>query len=170
MLRLMLLRHAKSAWPAGVSDRERPLAPRGQAAAPAMGRYMADEGLTPELVLVSPARRTLETWSRVTGQWLADPTVAYEEAIYEAPAERLLSVLRRQHTTSPVMLVGHNPGMEDLARLLLERTERQRLPGKYPTGGLAVIDLDAANWSEVGPGIGQLERFVTPRALGAPEE
>ena len=170
MLRLLLLRHAKSAWPVGVADRDRPLAPRGRRAAPALGAYMAREGLAPSRVLVSPARRTLETWAHVLGAWQNEPPAAYEEAIYEAPAERLLGVIRRQGDVSPLLLVGHNPGMEELAAHLLSRTERALMPGKYPAGALAVIDFDAANWADIEPGSGRLERFVTPRSLGVSED
>lgn len=170
MLRLLLLRHAKSAWPVGVEDRDRPLAPRGRRAAPAIGAYMAREGLAPSRVLVSPARRTLETWAHALDAWQNEPPSAYEEAIYEAPAERLLTVIRRQGAVSPLMLVGHNPGMEDLAAQLLAPAERARMPGKYPTGGLAVIDIDAAGWGDIQPDTGRLDRFIAPRTLGLSED
>ncbi|MDR6954389.1 phosphohistidine phosphatase [Ancylobacter sp. 3268] len=170
MLRLMLFRHAKSDWPAGVADRERPLAPRGRKAAPVMGTYMVRSGLTPSQVLVSPARRTLETWAAACDSWASPPPTTYEEAIYEAAPEMLLDVIRRRGTDSPLMLVGHNPGLESLTARLVAAADRARLPVKFPTGGLAVIDLPAKGWAEVGPGTGTLERFVTPRSLEAEED
>ncbi|GLK82541.1 SixA phosphatase family protein [Ancylobacter defluvii] len=170
MLRLMLFRHAKSDWPAGVADRERPLAPRGRRAAPVMGTYMVRSGLTPSQVLVSPARRTLETWAAACDSWASPPPTTYEEAIYEAAPEMLLDVVRRRGTDSPLMLVGHNPGLESLTSRLVAAADRARLPVKFPTGGLAVIDLPAKGWAEVGPGTGTLERFVTPRSLEAEED
>ena len=170
MLRLMLFRHAKSDWPAGVPDRERPLAARGRRAAPIMGNYMVRSGLTPSQVLVSPARRTLETWDAAAGAWVSPPTAAYEEAVYEATPRELLDLIRRRGNASPLMLVGHNPGLEQLTSLLVTPHDRVRLPEKFPTAGLAVIDLPAASWSDVRPATGTLERFVTPRALEAEAE
>ncbi len=171
MLRLILLRHAKSAWPQGVADRDRPLGPRGRMNAPAMGAYMNEHDLIPALALVSPSRRTLETWTEATRDWDKAPALAFEEAIYEAPAARLLALVQQQSEASPLMLVGHNPGMEQLAALLLTHEQRAKLPGKYPTAALCVIDLPSDDWPQVKPRTGTLERFVTPRSLGlGPEE
>lgn len=170
MLRLLLLRHAKSAWPEGVPDRERPLAERGERGAAAVGAYMAGEGLIPAAALVSPARRTIETWDIATRGWPAHEAPAFEEAIYEASADALLAVVRRQTVRSPLLLVGHNPGLEGLAALLLKRAHRAKVLPKYPTGALAVIDLPVADWSAVATGEGTLERFVTPRALGVAKQ
>ncbi|MFG1400792.1 SixA phosphatase family protein [Xanthobacter sediminis] len=169
MRRLILLRHVKSDWPNGVADQERPLAPRGRGAAPRLGAYMAQQGLTADRVLVSPARRTRETWELVCGQMPPVPTVASEPRIYEASAARLLSVVREQprqiHT---LMLVGHNPGMEELAASLIASgaaPDLQRLSEKFPTGGLAVIDLPVDDWSAATPASGRLDRFIVPRDL-----
>lgn len=171
MPRLLLLRHAKSAWPAGVADRERPLARRGLRAAPLMGGYIADEGLIPDRVLVSPARRTAETWELASHDWRRQPWHGFEEGIYEATPSELLDVVRhRGEGGSSLMLVGHNPGMEEFARELLLPEEAVRLPVKYPTAGLAVIDLPAARWADVAPKSGTLERFVTPKQLGGEED
>ncbi|WP_371346757.1 histidine phosphatase family protein [Ancylobacter sp. IITR112] len=170
MLRLILLRHAKSAWPDGVADIDRPLAPRGIRAATTIGAYMAQEGLIPARSFVSPARRTLETWEIATRDWPAHPLPAYERSIYEAPAANLLRLVRAQDEASPLMLVGHNPGMEDFTTQLLRREQRAKVLPKFPTGAFAVIDVPVANWAEVEPGIGTLERFVTPRALGITKE
>lgn len=170
MLRLILLRHAKSAWPEGVADIDRPLAGRGERAAAAMGAYMAREGLLPARAFVSPARRTIETWEIATRDWPAHVPPAYERSIYEAPAANLLRLVKAQGDASPLMLVGHNPGMEDVAALLLRREQRAKMLPKFPTGALAVIDVPVARWEEVAPAAGMLERFVTPRALGVPKE
>ncbi|MGY2053120.1 SixA phosphatase family protein [Methylobacterium sp. JK268] len=173
MRRLILLRHAKSDWPDGVADADRPLAARGREAAPRMAAHLAEEGLVPDRVLVSPARRTQETWDLVAP---ALPGLAVETVpqIYEASAQRLLDVVRSvDDAVATVMLVGHNPGMQELGQLLLSDEDRdglRALSRKYPTAGLAVIDLSAASWSAVGPGSGTLERFVTPKTLGAGED
>jgi phosphohistidine phosphatase len=172
MKRLILFRHAKSAYPPGVDDHERPLDARGRRDAPRMGAYLAAEQLLPDLVLVSSAARTRETFA------LAAPALGplesrEEPRIYEAPAERLLGVVRETpDAVRTLMLVGHNPGLEDLARTLIgfgDRYAFARLQQKYPTAGVAVIDLDAESWGEIVPREGRLDRFVTPKGLAAAE-
>ncbi|MBS9475685.1 SixA phosphatase family protein [Ancylobacter radicis] len=170
MLRLFLLRHAKSAWPEGVPDRDRPLAPRGERGAAAIGAYMAENHLVPAHALVSPARRTLETWDIATRDWPTHEPPVFEEGIYEASADGLMEIIRAQNGRSPLMLVGHNPGMEELAARLLKRAHRLKVLPKYPTGALAVIDLPSDDWARLAAGEGELERFVTPRALGVPRD
>ena len=168
-LRLILLRHAKSDWPEGVADEERPLAERGRKAAALMGDYLAREGLTPELALVSTARRTRETWALVAERLPAGPPMRHEADLYAASAEGILRVLRSVDAgCRSVLVLGHNPGMEDLALMLAGHgaaAERRRMAEKYPTGGLAVIDLPVGRWADIKAGAGVLERFVTPRSL-----
>ncbi|QFR32743.1 histidine phosphatase family protein [Ancylobacter sp. TS-1] len=170
MLRLLLLRHAKSDWPEGVPDIERPLAARGRRGAVAIGAYMADEALLPARALVSPARRTLETWEIATRGWPTHVQPVYEQAIYEAPSEHLLGLVRGQEAFSPLLILGHNPGMEAFAAALLRREQRAKVLPKYPTGALAVIDVPIERWADLRPGRGTLERFVTPRALGVEKD
>jgi len=169
MRRLMLLRHAKSAWPAGTADLDRPLAPRGREAAPRMGRYLADEGLLPDLALVSPARRAQETWALVRDA-VGGAETRTEPRIYEAPAQRLLDVVQEAPADRrTLLLIGHNPGFEDLSKMLIGHGDRYafaRLSQKYPTAGLAVIDVAVEDWREVAPRGGRLDRFVTPKTLG----
>lgn len=166
--RLILLRHAKSAWPEGVADIERPLNARGRAAAPRIGAYLAAEGLVPDHVMVSPARRTLETCERLRG---AFPEVAPEivPMIYEASAHRILDAVRSAPGSAETLLViGHNPGFQDLALFLVgsgSATLREDLHEKFPTAGLAVIAFAVERWGDVERGGGRLERFVTPRGL-----
>lgn len=173
MRRLMLLRHAKSDWPDGVSDLDRPLARRGKEAAPRMGRYLQEEGLLPDLVLISPAKRTRETWDLVA-PFIGDVATRTEPRIYEAPSARLLTVVREVGPeVRNLLLVGHNPGSEDLAKHLVGHGDRYafaRLTQKYPTAGLAVIDFAAESWGEIEPRGGRLDRFVTPATLGAGED
>jgi phosphohistidine phosphatase len=167
--RLILLRHAKSAWPEGVADEERPLSDRGRKAAPIIGAYMAREKLIPDLALISPARRAQETWQLV--REILPDGIADREAvgIYEVPADTILAAIQ---TVKPgirtLLMVGHNPGMEDLASLLATEGDvdaMARMTEKFPTAGLAVIDFDLEGWNEVAAGTGYLERFVTPRFL-----
>lgn len=178
MLRLMLLRHAKAAWPKDVADLDRPLAERGRKAAPLMGDYLARENLLPDLVIVSPATRTRQTWDLVGAEFArAFPgeqiPVVYEPRIYEAPVESLLDVIQDDHQARTLLMIGHNPGFEELAHMLVSHGDRYafaRLSQKYPTSGLAVIDFNIGSWAEVTPRSGRLDRFVTPRSLEGLQE
>jgi phosphohistidine phosphatase len=173
MLRLLLLRHAKAGWASGTMDLDRPLSRRGQGAAARMGGYLRDEGLAPDLVLMSPARRTQETWDLVR-PLVGDATTREDERIYEAPVLRLLSVVQEvEPEVRTLLVIGHNPGFEDLAKLLVGEGDQDailRLGRKYPTAGLAVIDFPQEGWSDVQPGTGRLERFATPKSLGGEDE
>jgi phosphohistidine phosphatase len=170
MRRLLLLRHAKSDWPNGVSDLERPLAERGRRDAPRMGRYLAGEMLIPDLVLVSPALRTRQTWELASAELAEKIPVRLEPRIYEAPPERLLLAIREQpDTIRTLMLVGHNPGSQALALMLTgfgDRYAASRMATKYPSAGLAVLDLPEGGWGELAPRACRLDRFITPAALG----
>ncbi|MCR6501671.1 histidine phosphatase family protein [Shinella sp. CPCC 101442] len=169
MKTLLLLRHAKSAWPEGVDDHDRPLADRGRRDAPRMAAYIAEVGLQPDFALVSSARRTLETWALVEpalGKACPSQTVA---SIYEAePAAILAAIHAAPQQSETLLVIGHNPGFEDLAAMLATAGDADaigRLKTKYPTAGLAVIRLDIERWSDVVPGTGTLDMFVTPKTL-----
>jgi len=173
MLRLLLLRHAKAAWPAGILDVDRPLAQRGQAAALLMGSYLKKERLEPDLAIVSSARRTQETWERVQ-PYLGEIEMRPDGRIYEAPVSRLVEVVREvEPGIRTLLVIGHNPGFEDLAKLLIGEGDMDgilRLGQKYPTAGLAVIDFALERWADVAHKSGRLERFVTPKSLGSGED
>ena len=173
MLRLLLLRHAKAAWPGGVLDLDRPLAKRGQEASLVMADYLKRERLLPDLVIVSPARRTHETWERVQ-PIVGEIAMRTDGRIYEAPVGRLLEVVREvEPGIRTLMMIGHNPGFEELARLLIGEGDMDgilRLGQKYPTAGLAVIDFALEDWADVAHKSGRLERFVTPKSLGNGED
>jgi len=169
-MRLMLLRHAKTekAEP-GMADRDRALNARGQSDAPAIGAYMARHKLVPDLTVVSTARRTRETWDRIAAALAKKPAVAFEDRLYSAGTRAILAVLKE---TSPavhtLLVIGHNPGLHDLARHLIASGDveaRERLNEGLPTSGLAIIDFAAENWRKLHPRGGRLERFVTPRSL-----
>ena len=170
MRRLMLLRHAKSNWPAGVADRDRPLAARGREAAPLIGGYLAEELLLPDLVLISPARRTVETWELVAPMLPEKPATRYEPRMYEAKASALLEVVQEaEPAVKTLLMIGHNPGFEDLAQRLTGHGDRYaaaRMSQKYPTSGLAVLDFSVEDWRDVAERGGRLDRFVTPASLG----
>jgi len=167
---IYLLRHAKSSWDRpDLDDHERPLAPRGQKAAPMMGQHLGDAGLIPEQVLCSTAERARQTWAAVAPYLVPQPTVAYRRAIYDAEADDLLVMLQHlPDSLGSVMVVGHNPAMEELAEMLIgggDATARERLAAKYPTAALAEIATDAEHWADLAPGTARLQRFDRPKDL-----
>lgn len=166
---LLLLRHAKSSRddPA-IEDLDRPLAPRGHRAAPLIGAEMARRGWIPERVLCSPARRARETWALVA-EALGPAPVTYEPGLYLAAPAALLRLVRDNPAgIGRLLLIGHNPGLQELA-LLLARPEPgdalDRLRAKLPTAGLAVLELPDGAWGALGAGSARLTAFVTPRDL-----
>ncbi len=170
MLTLSLLRHAKSSWDnPGLDDFERPLARRGEAAAPRMGAFMKKHGIAPQLILCSSAVRTRQTLDLVLPHLAGTPAVQYEDALYLAAARTLLARVRKiSPEVTHAMLVGHDPGMHELAMDLAATGDAEALAAlarKFPTGGLAVIGFEASGWSRIAPGKGRLELFVTPKTL-----
>ena len=170
MRRLMLLRHAKSDWAQpGARDHDRPLTERGRDSATKMGAYMVRHALVPDLVIASTATRVRETLDLLLPAFKAAPKVTHDKRLYDAEAEPLLAVLKE--TAKPVhnlLMVGHNPGLAELAALLMASGDveaRQRLIEKFPTAGLAVIDFALDDWSKIHPASGRLDRFVLPKAL-----
>jgi len=169
MRTLTLLRHAKSGWDAPVArDFDRPLNARGRKAARAMGREMRRLGLGFDVVLASPAVRVTETLTELAQGYGAAVDTQFDEAVYLAPAETLLALVRAvDDSDARLLLVGHNPGMEQLALLLAGAGAlRDEIAAKYPTAALAEIGFDVAHWREVAPGKGRLARFIRPRELG----
>jgi len=174
MRQLLLLRHAKSAWnDAATADRDRPLTRRGRRAASVIREAMRDLGLAPDLILVSPAKRTLETMDALE-PWDDTPLVEPVEALYLADLAQLLTVLQGvRETVRSVLLIGHNPGLHDLALALIGsrptnpmHEAMRALVAGYPTGALAEFAI-AGPWGHIEAGSGRLVRFVTPKALEA---
>ena len=171
MRRLLLLRHAKTerASP-GERDRDRKLAERGRLDAPIIGAYLARHRLVPDLVVVSPAVRTLETWELVAAALSKTPRLIKDDRIYNAGIDMLLELIRETGDVPALLVVGHNPGMHDLARQLIGSGDveaRESLNEKLPTSGLVVIDLAFDDWSMLHDNAGRLERFVSPRLIDA---
>lgn len=170
MRTLYLLRHAKSDWgDPGLADFDRPLAPRGRRAAPAVAEWMNANGCAPGFVLCSTARRAAETWSLVSGVLDGAPEAAMTEEVYSASPQRLLTLARGlPDRYGAAMMIGHNPGFHLLACALAGEGPDdllRRLAAGYPTCALAGIGFDAATWSGIAPGAGRLACFVRPRAL-----
>lgn len=173
MLRLMLLRHAKTVVSDPQGDRARPLNERGRTTAPEIGRYMAHEGLLPDLVLCSTAKRTRQTLELLAARWPGKPEVSFESDLYLAdPATILQSIRMTPATSKTLLIVGHNPGIRQAAFALCTpgRTAHYALlQSKFPTAALTVIDFAGNDWARIAPGTGKLDRFITPRLLAGDE-
>lgn len=174
MRRLMLLRHAKTerAEP-GERDRDRKLMKRGRADAPVIGSFMAHHGLVPDLALVSPAARAQETWALVAGCFAKPPRLMTNDRMYNANPEGLIAAISEARKAHTLIVVGHNPGLHDLAMRLIASGDvetREQLNDKLPTSGLVVIDLPLDDWSLLHSHGGRLERFVSPRLIAAAAE
>ncbi len=168
MKTLYLLRHAKSSWTdTGIGDRDRPLAPRGERAAEKIANHLRQQGVAPAIVLCSSARRARETLAVVAPAFGSATQHAVEEGLYAASAAELLSRLRRIPDRPPsVMIIGHNPGLQDLAVTLAGRGGRlEPLREGIPTTPLAVLRRPIASWRELGPGDAKLIDLVVPREL-----
>ncbi|MDA0367526.1 MAG: histidine phosphatase family protein [Proteobacteria bacterium] len=172
MVTLYLLRHAKSSQATGgLNDEDRPLNEWGRTAAAALGRYMHDHGLCPDLVLSSPARRTRETLEivRAAAAWgPANPPERFLDRLYLAPpAEILAAITAVAEPVQSILVVGHNPGIHELALAVVTRGQDDyaNLLDAYPTGALAVLTSDAATWPGLANAPISLAAFVRPRDL-----
>jgi phosphohistidine phosphatase len=167
MHQLLLLRHAKSSRDdPKLADLDRALNKRGRRASSAMRKAMLELGLTPDLVLVSPSRRTLETLAALE-PWDDTPLVEQVETLYLASLPQLLGILRGvNETVRSVMLIGHNPGLHELAMLLgatsAANEVSSRLAGGFPTAALAEFSV-ATQWRQLDAAGSRLVRFLTPR-------
>jgi phosphohistidine phosphatase len=163
--RLILLRHAKSAWP-DVPDEQRPLAPRGLRDAPKVGRWLRHAGVIPDRVVCSTARRTRETWKLVSHELAAKPTVAYDERLYDANPGDLLDVVRETPAgVGTLLLVGHNPGLQELTLALAASGVGdviERVRESFPTAALAVLSLPG-EWEAAEAGCARLVDLTVPR-------
>jgi phosphohistidine phosphatase len=164
-LTLILTRHAKSDWGTpGQPDFDRPLNDRGRRSAAALGRWLAGAGYRPGEVILSGALRTVETWAGMAGVFDPAPPVRAERLLYDAPAERMLAVLRVAEA-DPVLLIGHNPGIGAFANRLAVTPPAHPRFEDYPTGATTVFRLAAAKWSDIDWGEGEVVDFTTPRQL-----
>ncbi|MFE5535984.1 SixA phosphatase family protein [Streptomyces sp. NPDC056519] len=164
--RLVILRHAKSAWPDGVPDHDRPLGPRGLRDAPAAGRLLAGSFGVPDLVLCSPARRARDTWDLAAAEMDRVPPVRHDPRLYAADARDLLDIAREvPPDVGTLLLVGHNPGLEELLLLVAGAAvgdALERVRTKFPTSAVAVLRLQGP-WSGLGPGAALLTDLAVPR-------
>src|SRR5436190_17791042 len=162
MKTLLLLRHAKSSWAdASLKDFDRSLNKRGLKDMKTVGKFIRSSGICPELIISSPAERARQTaelllkWSSLKAE------LRFDERIYEANVDRLLEVIAHvEDSCETVMLVGHNPGMEDLYSILTGQMAHM------PTATLASIELPVDNWSKVRARGGRSKLLIAPKELG----
>ncbi|MFE4309701.1 SixA phosphatase family protein [Streptomyces sp. NPDC056891] len=172
--RLLVLRHAKSAWPKGVADQDRPLGPRGLRDAPAVGRFLAEAGGLPDLVLCSPARRARHTWELAAAELDSAVPTRHDPRLYGADGPELLDVLHSvSDEVGTLLLVGHNPGLEDLILLLADGADGtvgtdedilERVRTKFPTSAIAVLTW-YGTWTGLRPGEALLTDLAIPRGV-----
>jgi phosphohistidine phosphatase len=173
--KLIVLRHAKAAWP-DVEDRLRPLADRGRRDAPAAGRWLREagrrldgfhiDGFHIDRVVCSPAKRTRETWDLAAAELDDVPAPVYDGRVYAATTATLFTVVRETPAhVRTLVLVGHNPGMQHLTLALADEHSGEALERareKYPTSGVALFDV-GVDWSALHPGQAHLAEFAIPR-------
>lgn len=162
MKTLWLLRHAKSSWSdATLDDHERPLNKQGRGAALAVGKFIKQTKLQPDLVLCSTALRVRETFEIISGVVRLNAKVEYHHSLYLSDRSRLIEhISSLSESLNTIMLVGHNPGMEALLRYLVGVEKR------FPTAALAEISMNIESWQQVkSPNIGKLQRLIYPRDL-----
>jgi phosphohistidine phosphatase len=163
---LLLLRHAKSDWAVDMDDFSRPLKKRGRCAAKRIGRWLHEQRLIPDTVLSSPATRALATARLVCRQLDIDESaIVCDPRLYEADALTLLAVLKTRCDERRVLLVGHNPGLEDLLLKLIPHSVPLSANGKcLPTAALAQLAFEG-NWKDLAEGSAKLVTLIRPDSL-----
>ncbi len=161
MKTILILRHAKSSWDnLSIADHDRPLNKRGKRDAPRMGQLIRDEEILPDLIISSTAKRAAATAKAVAHACNYEGEIEYNHSFYHADADTFLdriSSLQGEHKI--VMVVSHNPGVEELLEVLTGLWERM------PTAALAQVDLSIAKWSELDEAEGSLKNLWIPKSL-----
>ncbi len=164
--RLLVVRHAKSAWPVGVPDSARPLGPRGLRDAPRMGQRIRDLVGAVDVVVVSPTQRTGETWALMSGPLEATGPVRTDPRIYDAWGANMIDLVRElPDEARTAMILGHEPGVSELVLTLSgsgDQGLRGRVATKFPTCAVALLATQGP-WATVRPGCASLEVFTTPK-------
>jgi len=166
--KIILLRHAKSAWGLDVSDHDRPLSGRGRRDGVAVGEYLNAHKIKPDIVICSTAVRARDTWLRAVKGGAHGGDVRYLEDVYEAWAPDLAKIIRgTNEEAGSVLMIGHAPGIPDLVEYLAVRRPKSkawsRLEEKFPTSALAVLELPGS-WADAGRNRAELTAFEVPRA------
>ena len=168
MLRLVLFRHGQAVPHDQGPDINRSLTVTGQRESGATAQALADNGIVPDLVLVSPATRTRETWESAKS-FFRDTEMRFERDLYLATPDVILSLLQALESgPKTVMIVGHNPALHDFALECYgfgDRYAFARLRDEFPTAGCAVFDFDVVSWPELAAHKGRLDRFLIPQMM-----
>jgi phosphohistidine phosphatase len=175
MKRLLLLRHAKAVQDGkdGAGDHTRELTGRGRRDAARMGAWLHEHGFMPDLMLCSTAARTRETWSSVAEELGGNADIQFMKQLYLAPVKTIFgAILAVDDAVQTLLIVGHNPGSEDIAMLLAqpaadkeERSRLETLTDKFPTAALAILEFEVREWIAVKPQSGKLAAFVRPKDI-----
>lgn len=169
MRTIILLRHGKSSWSdPTLADIDRPLAPRGERASRRMAKHLRRRRIRPALVLCSPSLRTRQTLEAIAPSLGKGCTVELVPELYAAAQADLLQRLQAlPESTTSVMLIGHNPGLQQLALALASPSpDRAKLEQKFPTGALATLAFASGSWAALRPGGAELIDYVVPKQLG----
>lgn len=161
--RLILTRHAKSAWDdPNMQDHDRPLNARGRRSALELGEWLGSRGYEPDQVICSTAARTRETWATAAIAPLeVTPKVEFSEALYHASPDVMMKLLSKA-TGETVMMIGHNPGIAEFARMLPARPPQHADFSRYPTAATLVLDFQIDHWSDLKPATGSILDFFIP--------
>ncbi|MEM7214196.1 MAG: histidine phosphatase family protein [Pseudomonadota bacterium] len=169
MLRLYVMRHAKSSWAVpGARDFDRELNDRGKSDLLLISREIAKENLIPELVLCSSSVRTRQTLDCISDALKPEPEVEFLESLYSGGMEDYLAAIRSRNDCKSIMTIGHNPMSGSLASALAGAGDiraMEQIAYKYPTATVAVLDFDLENWSEIEKGKGNLTSCLFPSLL-----
>lgn len=163
MKKILFMRHAKSDWndPA-LTDKERPLNLRGQKAAAFMGNYFKQQGVMPNLIMVSTAVRTAETYNILAENMQYNGKVQWDDHLYLAPMQIISKTIRNaSNDVDFLMIIGHNPGMESM----VEWTNKEMIYAQMPTATAALFELNIDSWSDFSSRIGKLIWLVRPKEL-----
>jgi len=165
---IVLLRHGKSSWSdSTLADIDRPLTPRGERASRKLAKYIRRKRIRPARVLCSPSLRTRQTLEGVAASLGKHCEVEVVPRLYGASEQELLEQLQAlPESVSSVMLIGHNPGLRNLALVLASRgAHLPQLDEKFPTGALATLAVPSDRWTALVPGVAELVDYVVPRQL-----
>ncbi|MGF1474359.1 MAG: histidine phosphatase family protein [Geminicoccaceae bacterium] len=167
---LVLFRHAKSSWSSpSLADVDRPLTARGQKAAPRMAAHLGEEGHQTDWIWCSSARRTRETWELMAPLWAAEPVIAFDPGLYLAqPADISSRIKETPERIASVMVIGHNPGLQELAvelSALKPGEVADEIAAHFPTAAAAIFELNMDHWAELAPHRVLGVTFRKPRML-----
>ena len=166
MKTLILIRHAKSSWSSGASDdKNRPLNARGVLASAKVGTWLGGKGYLPDEVISSSATRCAETWEKINSTLKASPALRFEDALYHAGPDMMLSMLRSA-TGDTVMMLGHMPGIGEFARdLRRDPPPLHESFSQYPTAATTVLEFKVDDWADVQMGTGKTINYIEPKSL-----